>query len=139
MTKYLHFNHTKDSTKATLKILKKYNLQSRTVVVDLPTYDEVLSLAMNYIADATKDTFNLTIGVTLLSFKDKYIKSIGRKEADIRKKVAELKIDKILVASDKIRIFVKSYEQIELELVLDRVKKTRNIYGTIEGSEDFYY
>jgi hypothetical protein len=133
MNKFLHFNvNLAPSTSKAFK--RKY--QSRTVAVEPLNSDNVLLLAEAYLAkNASQEIFaHVNIGVTFLSFKDKYNRETGRLEAIKKQKLEKLKVSGVVVNNTHIYVNLENYRGIQLNLRTNKASGYSTVTGDLAGS-----
>jgi hypothetical protein len=136
MNKFLHFN-VPLAPSVSNAFRRKW--QSRTVSVVSPDAKSVRMLARDFISinlHVISDIkTKLNVGVTFLSFADRYCKKTGREEAT--KRMAEVELKVVGVTSNKTHTFVhlEPYKGIGLTLRTSKESDFTTVVGELVGGQ----
>jgi hypothetical protein len=135
MNKFLHFNVPPGQWERP-KDRKRY--QSRTVAAQPVPGDQIRKIASAFM---DKQSFNddvfalLNIGVTFLSFKDRYNKTTGRTEAESKQKFEKLKVNGVVVNNTHIYVNLAPFKGIGLNLRLNKESGYSTVTGDLTGEK----
>lgn len=136
MHKFLHFNNHYILDQDRARSVRK-RFQSRTVAAEALSPDKVKALATAFIG---KESFDeeifavLNVGITFLSFKDKYNKKTGRDEATTRMKPTELKVIGVVVNNTHIYVNLEALQGVSLNLRINKGSGFSTVTGELVGS-----
>lgn len=132
MFKYLHFNVPPNEWEK--KSLKK-RFQSRTVAAEPPKSDYVYKLASAFIGRKKEEELHaiINVGVTFLSFKDRYNRKTGRQEAEKHVKMEKLKVVGVIVTESHIFIKLEKFKGVAMALRTNKATHFTTVTGELEG------
>jgi hypothetical protein len=130
MTKFLHFNNSSVAIFGATKAIRK-QYQSRTVAAEVTKPDAIIRLAEAFLSTpSTDEVFGvINVGVTILSFKDRYNRKTGREEALKKMKLEKLKVISVLSTPTHIFVYFAPFKGVNLAV---RSNKDTG-YSTVVG------
>lgn len=131
MVKFLHFNVEEQTRNLPLKLRKKF--QSRTVAVVPIPGDILASLAASYIANKAEVVIPLKVGITFLSLKDRYTKSIGRDESTAKMKIVIVKVKGVTINDTHVFVHLEALQGVNMNLRLNKVTGFTTVTGSLEA------
>jgi len=131
MHKFLHFNNLLNYGSKNLK--RKY--QSRTVAAEPFAHTQVINTAESFLRKTQEDEVYacLGVGVTFLSFKDRYNRKTGREEALKKLKMEKLKVVGVEVTPTHVFVRLEPFQGVKLSLRTSKVSGFSTVTGELVG------
>lgn len=129
MVKFLHFNVEEQTRNLPTKLRKKF--QSRTVAVVPIPGDILASLAASYIANKAEVVIPIKVGVTFLSLKDRYTKSVGRDESMAKSKIVMIKVKGVTISDTHVFVHLETFQGVSMNLRLNKVSGFTTVTGSL--------